>query len=224
MTITLNIANLRDSAIPMYGKYESEINPQPAYVQLDEDGEVSAGWSGEIGNGVPMTVWHQQTLRFEANPYVSGDALADYLESEAGMALLTRIHEGHEVDWDGSNHVGRLSDDAQAAVETLERDLENLQIVEVMSAADYLFSFSTLLDIWSGKPIDDIAAGITLGMADFDGVVDGDIRDALLTEAERQFDEDGDDELEQCHIDALIADGRITQEQADARATAKSAA
>lgn len=50
-----------------------------------------------------------------------------------------------------------------------------------------------------------------------DVAVDGDIKAALLDEAESCFDEAGSDSLDSFHLAALVDDGRITQEQAQAR-------
>jgi hypothetical protein len=125
--LVLSLDNLRASRAPLFHRYPREVNPQPAFVLLSEEGEVSADSSGEIGNGVPASVWHGCDLRFPVSPSVSGSDLADYLERfDRGRALLERIHEGHSVEWDGSNHVGHLDDDAQAAREELEAALLEL--------------------------------------------------------------------------------------------------
>lgn len=219
MAITFNLANLRESAAPLSHTYPREINPQPAYVELTEGGEVSADWSGEIGNSVPMYVWHNRTLRMHVAHNVNGPALADYLESAEALALLETIHAGHEVDWDGSNYVGKLSTDASEALERLEGVLREFETVEIWTATDYLFSGNTLAALWSGRALDEVVAELEKEAAiNFDGVIDGSLRDALLAEAEHRFDEDGDDGLDEHHIAALIADGRITQAQADERA------
>lgn len=219
MTITFDLASLRTSVAPLSHTYPQQFNPQPAYVELTENGEVSADWSGEIGNSVPMSVWHDRTLRMTVAHNVNGPALADYLESPEALALLETIHAGHEVDWDGNNYVGTLTEEARAALERLEDVLRGFETVEIWTANDYLFNNNSLAGLWSGRALDEVVAELEEEAAmNFDGVIEGSLRDALLTEAKSKFNEDGDDGLDEHHIAALLADGRISQAQADERA------
>lgn len=129
--LSLSLDNLRASRAPLFHQYPRQTNPQSAFVELSETGEVSADWNGEIGNGVPAAVWHGCDLRFPVASSVAGPALADYLEGEEGRSLLSRIHQGHSVEWDGSNHVGRLDEDASAAREELEAALREVDQADV---------------------------------------------------------------------------------------------
>lgn len=52
------------------------------------------------------------------------DCLVSLLQSELAQELLREVADSHEVRWDGSNHVGRLSEDGTSALEHLERMLE----------------------------------------------------------------------------------------------------
>lgn len=137
MAIDLKIDNLRTGELaPLYHRYPIQIKPQPAYVTMDDDGVVEVRSDGKIGCGVPLSVWHGVTRRFRVYPCVSADALANYLESD-GLSLLERIHAGHSVEWDGSNHVGKLTSDAFAAREQLAealRSIANAQVWEVIQA------------------------------------------------------------------------------------------
>jgi hypothetical protein len=49
--------------------------------------------------------------------------------------LLQRVAAGHEVIWDGNNHVGILDEDAAQACRELDRHFETI-------------SFSTGLEVW----------------------------------------------------------------------------
>jgi hypothetical protein len=71
--------------------------------------------------------WHQRDLRFVIANAKSGavklDTAALRRDLKAGgrlAVLIDRIIAGHSVDWDGSNMVGRLDDDAKEASEALE--------------------------------------------------------------------------------------------------------
>lgn len=111
---------LRAKAAPVYHRYPRQTSAQPAYIEMDEGGAVSVDWDSSIGNGAPMSVWHNRTLRWSIPNTLTGAALADFLGREDVQALLERIHAGHSVDWDGRNQVGRLTDDARNASYDLE--------------------------------------------------------------------------------------------------------
>lgn len=142
-TLVLELDNFRDSLAPLFHRYPREVNPQGALVEITEEGAVSADWNGEIGNGVPSFGWHGRTIRVPVSPFVSGPDLADFLERFArGRVLLERIHEGHSVEWDGSNFVGSLDEDAQAAREELETALRELKQADVQRAEEWISSTS----------------------------------------------------------------------------------
>lgn len=218
-TITLNIANIDDPSdpAPLYLRYPMQTAPQSAMIEMDEHGEVSAGTNGEIGNAVPAYVWHGRTLRWDVPAAVRGDALAELLRGDA-LPLLERVHAGHSVDWDGSNHVGRLDDDAQDASYALQRlidrDLrDNSACVAVWRVGDWLWSSCSLDQHWSDQPLADVAATLE-DEATRDGVMlDGDVAESLLGQAMYYY-EDGRP-LTATHLGALVAAGRITQDQAD---------
>ena len=107
-----------EGVAPVYEKYDSEFQPQPAYIRMDEDGEIDAWVNGNI-NGTPMSVWHGRTLTWRVPSNVRGDALLAFVKEH--QPLFERVYLGHEVDWDGNNHVGKLDEDAQAASEEIEK-------------------------------------------------------------------------------------------------------
>ena len=147
----IKVENLRAGAVPLYREYPGRLAPQPAYVQMDEDGRVEADYSGEIGNGVPMFVWHGRTLRWTVSPNALGSDLADLIESDEVKALLTRVYEGHSVDWDGNNHVGRLTEDAEKASEQLTEifapESGKYAMVSVWTAYDWIVDDFSLAEL-----------------------------------------------------------------------------
>lgn len=218
MSITINTTNLRDATAPLFCRYPNQINPQPAFVELDEQGNVSADYSGEIGNGMPMDVWYGRTLRWAVNSSINGNVLADALESVEITALLERIHAGHAVDWDGNNYVGSLTDDARAASDDLWWRLEDLGLDDepaVWEVDNWLFGGCSLADHWADQPLSDAVAALE-EEAESEGIyIDGDIETALLDQAAGLFDGPNAGKLTRTHVDALLADGRI---DADAHA------
>jgi hypothetical protein len=75
--------------------------------------------------GTPADEWHGRVLSqtFAGHPIES--RVRDYL-SRDGLNLLRRVAAGHTIRWNGSDHVGHLSDDAEAAWDELLADLEGL--------------------------------------------------------------------------------------------------
>jgi hypothetical protein len=119
--ISTNSKKLRGQNAPLYNKYTSQTNPQPAYITIYPDGyRAVADWSGIVGPGQSMESWLGHEITIDVNESAKGDAIADMLESETFQTLAERICDGHSIVWDGNNHVGRLTDDAQEAKDELE--------------------------------------------------------------------------------------------------------
>lgn len=70
-------------------------------------------------NATPVDIYHGRRLcqRLDIRP--DEDAAREYLTGNAGQALLERIVSGHSVNWDGSNMIGSLDDDASEAFDEL---------------------------------------------------------------------------------------------------------
>ena len=208
--INLKISNLKDVVAPLYHRYPRQNNPQPAYVQLCQDGSVYADFSADIGGGQSFDVFHGRTLNWPVSPFISGLALAGYLEGE-GLELLQRIHNGHGERWDGNNYVGTITDDASAASDDLRLALEGLG--EDESCCDCVWDVATWLgqlcfqDKWEeGKTLAEAVKPIE-DQADLEGIyLDGNVEKYLLDCAERQNAE------HDCYrpeiLVALLDDGR----------------
>ena len=81
------------------------------------------------GQGVSTDLWHGRHLTVEVHTCggpVDGPDLVDWLRGDDGQTLLSRICDGHSIEWDGNNHVGRLTDDARGALDELERELSHV--------------------------------------------------------------------------------------------------
>ena len=131
------------SGTELHHKYPRQTRSQPVYVYLDCKREkLYADTSAEIGSGMPSDVWHNHTLRWRIPA----------LRPEAANALLaqieplaTQVVSGYEDCWDGHNHVGVYSKDAEAAREAIEALCENSFADEsaqlnVWEAADWMAS------------------------------------------------------------------------------------
>jgi hypothetical protein len=124
----------------LHHQYPGQTAPQPCYVQLVcETGALSASYDAEIGNAVPVGVWHQRVRRWTI-PALTESAANALLEEIAPLA--ERVVAGYSERWDGSNHVGEFDADADDAVEAIarlcDRDWSEGDVIAVWDAADYL--------------------------------------------------------------------------------------
>lgn len=95
-------------------------------VEMDQDGEATievAEVHSSERNSTPMVVWHRQWLRWDGDLGGSAVVDPDSLQRLATKLrpLLEIVAEGHTVEWDGSNHKGQLTDEAEEASDEIER-------------------------------------------------------------------------------------------------------
>lgn len=101
----------------LYCHYSQQTEPQDCYVYLDCDhATLRAEYDPEIGGAVTFAVWHNRTKRWHI-PALRKAAAWDLLQKIAHLA--TRIVDGYEARWDGSNHVGTYTEDAISAYEEI---------------------------------------------------------------------------------------------------------
>jgi len=136
--------------------------------------------------GVSSRVWHGQERNYLIPEGTDIDALASYLEGE-GAELIAQVAAGHTVEWNGSNHVGRLTDEASQADDDLQDGLENLMYSSNeggwIDLEDWLFwTEAELRDEVRGMTDDQIKAKAAelKKSAESDGyLLDGDIETCL---------------------------------------------
>lgn len=166
----------------LYHQYPAQSNPQPVFLELrpeDDPPRLRADWDGEIGNAVPMSVYHGRVIRFGLpSPYYSGGVLCRMLDEIA--SLCETICAGYSSEWDGNNHVGRLTDEAQDAREAVEQYLERQEPdLQVYDAADWYQTLGSGNNVRvhlgiTGQTTDDELATISEHeheVADLDGVL-----------------------------------------------------
>lgn len=101
--------------------YPRQSEPQDCYLELDtRDGTFRADWNPEIGNAVPSTVYHGMVRRYHI-PVLRADTANGLLHELEGLA--NRVVAGTAVEWNGSNHVAALNDDARDAEANIEHIL-----------------------------------------------------------------------------------------------------
>ena len=105
----------------LHCQYSGQINPQDCYVWLDGH-DVGASYNAEIATTVPLSVWHGTIRRYHLPFILTGQATNNLMEHLT--PLLQRVADGFTEEWDGSNFVGQLTDDAQAAESQIEQEID----------------------------------------------------------------------------------------------------
>ncbi|WP_276681533.1 hypothetical protein [Thalassolituus oleivorans] len=119
---TLNIKFEASTAnrFPVYAKYEGQHQPQPAFLELDiRDGSLTADYSGEIGNAVPVDVWNNLILRFTLQPETTAEEIERIIEEN--KETFQGILNGAESEWNNSNWVGKFTDETQEIINELSQ-------------------------------------------------------------------------------------------------------
>lgn len=201
-TVKFDAASLEGDA-PLYALYGGQSQEQPAYIALDlRDGECEADYSGEIGGGIPATVWHNVVRRYSVTPRLSRESIVRLVERITPD--LQAVLDDSSTEWDGSNTVGVLGPDAAAAEERIERTLyDAVGDIDVWDAYDWITAggANNLADIWpAGESLDDAAKRLTAEAKGDDDIyfVEGEAgcRQALIDWAERVANNADDDDAD----------------------------
>lgn len=98
-----------------------------------------------VGAGTPESVWNDRAKSF-LMPDCRGKELAEWLEEHKEMIEgIVACYKGSE--WNGNDHIGHWSDDAEDVIGTFWAELEQLELPRRWSATDWLHgSRSELLD------------------------------------------------------------------------------
>ena len=170
---TLSIATV-DSPAELFEIYPNQHEPQSCFIGLNlSSGRMSAGYNPEIGNAVPMDVWHGLVRRYHLpGPPVAAVANA-LMEDMADHARTVLDHA--EVVWDGSNNVVRTHerncDDewqcdcpiavAERAIEAVTSSVSEEDFVSWAEAGDWYDSSGVdeyVARVQAGESIEDVAA------------------------------------------------------------------
>ena len=143
---TLTISHVRSPA-DLLDVYPGQDAPQGAFIALDLwRGRMYAATDSEIGNAVPMDVWHGIVRRYSIGPILADavNALMDTITVHAQTVL-----DHAEIVWDGNNNVGQLHCPAAAAEREIERLIDTLDPVydgiHWEDAADWLWEIEAEL-------------------------------------------------------------------------------
>lgn len=114
---TINI-NENTSDTELYHQYQGQSSPQPCHVELDcGGGELKTDWNAEIGNAQTMDVYYGRTIQWTIPTGIKAGPANRLLAEIAPLAQL--VLDGYSCEWDGSNNIGELTDDAEVACEQI---------------------------------------------------------------------------------------------------------
>jgi len=181
--------------VPLYCKYANELQPQRAYIALDPAARtVDAGYNGEIGNGIPCSVFNGKIYRWKVPADLPAASVLSFIDEHS--AFFDAVCDGYTEVYDGCNYVGRLNDSAQAASDELEQLAEALQASEdrisVCDTAEYIQE-QGLAEVWpEGYSLQQAAAQLLEEAASEDDyhVIDLDAEacvDAIVEKARRDY-------------------------------------
>jgi hypothetical protein len=186
--MAIRIKRFDDSdALPLYHRYPQQTGPQPAYLEIDPEADpeahqpaLHADWDSEIGGAVPMNVGHGRRLRVAVNCRLNVGEINALLSQIA--PLVERVIDGYSCEWDGSNRVGRLDDDAEDAMGDIRIACESCEPSGVPAAwdpGDWIADCSLTDLIEPGQSLDAAAEALEV-TAEADHVyLDGDLAAAL---------------------------------------------
>jgi len=107
-----------DDDSELFCHYSGQSGPQPVFLCLDcDDGEVSGAYWANIGVGQSWRAFHNRDIEWKI-PAFRVDAFRRFVDSLRDD--LQAVFDGSTVEWNGSNYVGRLDDDAIDAADRIE--------------------------------------------------------------------------------------------------------
>jgi hypothetical protein len=122
----------------LHSHYQGQTDPQRAHIEIDlDDGLISAGINPEIGGGVPGKVWHGRIRRYPL-PAGALPGPVNALMAEIAPVVEQMLTE-YSCEWDGSNHVGRLTERGRESEQEIEAVIEGAELptLAVWDAAEW---------------------------------------------------------------------------------------
>ncbi len=171
--------------------------------------------SQEFETGVTTReIWHGLEIQRPLTNRPDETRARAYLESEDSQALLARVCGGHRAHWDGNDQVGDLTDDAQAALDVLIDNLENLPETDwsLWSLDEWLGSVDVRPEM-TGADLAALVGDLQTTARNEHVAVDGDMLD-YLTRKRDALREDDPQELTTDEVAQLLGISRNGVQQA----------
>ncbi len=102
---TLEITFESNELFPLYQKYDSQNEAQPAYIELDlETGSLTADYDSNVGGGTSEDKWNQRVLTWDLNAQTSVDDIKSILEEN--KPYFQTILDSSEIVHKDGNRIG----------------------------------------------------------------------------------------------------------------------
>lgn len=188
--LRISFASDNGTLAPLFHQYQTQNNPQPAFLEFDpqDDSEeplLTADWNGEIGNAVPANVFNRKILRWSIPSAAHRQSLIELAEHGPLVDALNQIRAGFDYD---PYRGGIYTEEASEAISTAEFIIGAL----VSTACVWL------ADDWIGQAKIDLSELIRAGSVeayaklcepqDADQVVIGDMSQAIANQLETYLD------------------------------------
>jgi len=118
--IQYDLDNLKSVPLPLYHCRPGLEKPQPACVEMDNFGTVTAKW---VEDNPPML--HLGAFLWEVSPCADGESLAVLLESPRMQSLFHQVHEGARIAFSDNRHFVTLDPISITAESEIRSMLEN---------------------------------------------------------------------------------------------------
>jgi len=172
----INRVDPKENPIPVYCKYGSQQQPQPAYIALDLGKEtLSASYTSEISGGQTLRVWHGYERHYAIPPEVTAEGINEILDNEEVHKLVLGIVAQYSSKWNGHNHVAVFADpdaveDMEIKLAALIDELANGNLANVRDAFDY-FAAATMAELIGWHKSINAATRDLFETAELDGVL-----------------------------------------------------
>lgn len=193
--ITLKSVTSTPESDPMLRDTGGELRPT-LWISLERETAGVSMDSYAPGTGTPADEWHGRTITaslLTEDGIPDENELREYLADD-GMALLQRIYDGGSIDWDGSNHIGHINDDADDAYAELRSAIDALPrcSLAIWACADWFGACSDAeLGITSDTTDAEIAAlaeSYETGALDNNVILGDDVADYLTDRRDAAID------------------------------------
>lgn len=148
-TLSINYADTNNPTA-LACQYSGQHRPQRAFIALNlDDGTMWADYDGEIGNGVPESVWHGVVRRylFPADTIPTTDAANRIMDEIAPLAQTVLDNSSTSYNNNG-NYVGGVNDAGREAEEGIEQELgsgldeSESECVGIIDAGDWWYTLT----------------------------------------------------------------------------------
>lgn len=188
---------ISEEKAPLYTESNGQV--WKAYLEMTLQGVCSVSQSFP-SSGTSVDVWHGLTRTWELPVRIKGHVLEDLLTDGDFIELLQRVHNGHDSNWNGSNHVGTLDEEADEASDEIAELIDKLDRHEgnlwnVWDAWDWI-SQSSLENVWeAGQTLAEAVEALIDSASDQDAYIKGGrdaLARALLEKLQARVDDDED--------------------------------